>query len=121
MDRSDRQKMGNHLRLMEGRGAFQPGRMARDRRGPRRHEPPDEWLDRAMKDLYIALKAEGGEGPYASRRIANAAHEITHPHRSFAKQMRDAQRGKVKADLVRRLAEIWMEYAERLIGKDSAA
>jgi hypothetical protein len=93
MNSEDRQKLGKN--------------------GPRRHEPPDTWLDRQMHDVYIALKANEGTGAYASRRIANAAHGLTTPHRSIANVIRDAKRAKCQRALAEGIGKVLIEYAKR--------
>lgn len=101
------------------RGALYGQRQARDRRGPRRHEPPDLRLDREIQDVFTNWKGDAGEGAYASRGIADAAHGLTHPARVIGRRMREARDGGVGHERVRRLGQLLLEYADRIFGKSA--
>lgn len=105
-------KRGNVHLERGGQYATRAGRGVRQ--GPRHHEAPDQWLDREMQDLFVTWKAREGEGPYASRQIADVAHGIRHPHRIIARRMREAHAEHVAHDRVRKLGRILIEYADRL-------
>lgn len=77
---------------------------------------PEEILDKEMRSLFASWKADAGHGPYASRGIANAAHEINFPYRIPARRIREAAEARVKHELVRRFGELLAEYADRKCG-----
>lgn len=80
----------------------------------------DEWLDRETRSLFASWKANGGTGPYASRGIANVAHEINQPLRFAARRMREAHAQRVRHELVRQLGALPTEYADRLYRKQTS-
>lgn len=82
----------------------------------RRELSPDEWLDRETRGLFASWKAREGDGAYASRGIANAVHGINFPHRIIARRMREAHEQRVRLELVRRLGELFVAYADKLYG-----
>jgi hypothetical protein len=76
---------------------------------------PDEWLEREMRSLLASWKAAGGQGPYASRSIANVAQGVQcPPHRIIARRMREARAKRVRYELVRQLGELLITYAALL-------
>jgi len=101
MQPTNETKKGN-LRLVRGALADQ------------RELTPDEWLEREARSLMASWKGRGGNGPYASRGIANAVHGINHPHRIIARRMREAHEQRVRHELVRRFGQLLEEYADRL-------
>ncbi len=82
---------------------------------------PDEWLDREVRALFASWKSNAGQGAYASRGIANAVHGINFPHRILARRIREAHEQRVRHELVRRLGELFAEYADRLARKPRPA
>lgn len=82
---------------------------------------PDEQLERDMRSLFAAMKADEGDGPYASRGIANVAHSINAPHRILARRMREAREARVRHALVRQVGQLFVAYADRLYATSAQA
>lgn len=80
---------------------------------------PEEWLDKEMRSLAASWKADAGRGKYASRGIANIAHEINFPHRIPARRIREAAERRVKHELVRQFGELLAQYADRVCGVEA--
>jgi hypothetical protein len=81
---------------------------------PRHHAPPDAGFDRRVREVIGSWRMDGGEGAYASRRIANTVHELQFPCRSIDKQMRDAIEEDVPLERVERLGQLLIERAREL-------
>lgn len=74
---------------------------------------PEQKLDREMRSLYASWKGDEGAGPYASRGIANAAHEINFPHRIPARRIAEAEAAGVKLELIAQFGTLLTEFARQ--------
>lgn len=100
--------MSNTERITKGNLTLLPGGVS-----GARELTPEQWLDDAMQEFYACCKANDGEGPYPSRRIANGAHRINFAHRYQRRPIADAIDGDVSPALLERFPEIWREYIDR--------
>lgn len=109
-------KQGNVSRLPSAASALV--RIDHPRLTLERVMSPEEWLEREMRSLLASWKANGGQGVYASRSIANVAQGVQcPPHRVIARRMREARGKRVSYELVRRLGQLLIEYAALLYGR----
>lgn len=72
-------------------------------------------LDRRIQDVAVQAKADEGNGPYASRMIANVAHGLSHPARKLGLRMVESIEANVDPRIVRQFAVVLVEYADGLI------
>ncbi len=116
MSADEREFMGN---LSVERGGHYAKRTWRDLK-PRQVRIPDASFDTKVRGVYAGLHANGGSGPYASRRIANIAQgEQEHSLRFVFGDVLDAIEAGVPLGRIEQVAfvlldEIRQRHAQRV-------
>lgn len=72
-------------------------------------------LERAVQAWAVGAKARRGKGPYPSRRVADVAHDLTHPFRVVSKVAEDCVNADVDPMHLRELPGLVSQYVDGLL------